>query len=136
MGCIARIGCLVLVVLLAICGWLTRDQWLPKLTGHPATSGSVAESPWQPLSPEAGSRGKRKIDENTIKTIIRRSRQLRVGMDEPLSSRIPRAPSNNTVATTRVAPAWWKPAGAISLYPFLPGQVSRRGLLWLASLMP
>jgi len=63
MGCIARIGCLAMVVLLALAGWLTRDQWLPKLTGHSATGGSVAESTWQPLSPEAGSRGKRKIDE-------------------------------------------------------------------------
>jgi hypothetical protein len=63
MGCFARIGCLVLVVLLAIGGWLTRDQWLPRLTGHPVGSGSTAESTWQPLSPEAGSRGKRKIDE-------------------------------------------------------------------------
>jgi hypothetical protein len=62
MGCIARLGCLVMLALLAIGGWLTRDQWLPKLTGHPSTSAST-ESGWQPLSAEAGSRGKRKIDE-------------------------------------------------------------------------
>lgn len=61
MGCIARLGCLVMLALLAIGGWLTRDQWLPKLTGHTATTS--AESAWQPLSAEAGSRGKRKIDE-------------------------------------------------------------------------
>ena len=62
MGCIARLGCLVMLVVLAIGGWLTRDQWLPRLTGRaPATE--VAASPWQPLSPEAGSRGKRKIDD-------------------------------------------------------------------------
>jgi hypothetical protein len=62
MGCMARLGCLVLLVLLAVCGWLTRDQWLPKLTGRAATTASM-ESVWQPLSAEAGSRGKRKIDE-------------------------------------------------------------------------
>ncbi len=62
MGCIARIGCLVMVALLAIGGWLTRDQWLPKLTGHSGSS-TAAESTWQPLSPEAASRGKRKVDE-------------------------------------------------------------------------
>src|SRR5678815_3786923 len=61
MGCIARLGCLVMLALLAIGGWLTRDQWLPKLTGHPSTTASV--SSWQPLSPEAGARGKKKIDE-------------------------------------------------------------------------
>jgi hypothetical protein len=61
MGCIARLGCLVLLALLAIGGWLTRDRWLHKLTGSSttaATSGPV----WEPLSPEAGARGKRKID--------------------------------------------------------------------------
>ena len=63
MGCIARLGCLVMVVCLAIGGWLTRDRWLPKLTGHGAATDSAALSAWQPLSPEAGARGKRKVDE-------------------------------------------------------------------------
>lgn len=62
MGCIARLGCLVMLALLAIGGWLTRDQWLPKLTGRSSTTASV-ESAWQPLSAEASARGKRKIDE-------------------------------------------------------------------------
>ena len=62
MGCFARLGCLVMLAVLAICGWLTRDRWLHKITGSsPATT--AAASPWQPLSPEAGSRGKRKLDE-------------------------------------------------------------------------
>ena len=63
MGCIARLGCLVVVALLAIGAFLTREQWLPKLTGRPTTTESAAVSVWQPLSPEAGARGKRKIDE-------------------------------------------------------------------------
>ena len=62
MGCIARLGCLVVVALLAIGAFLTREQWLPKLTGRPTTE-SAAVSVWQPLSPEAGARGKRKIDD-------------------------------------------------------------------------
>src|SRR5215208_4249141 len=62
MGCFARLGCLVMLALLAIGGWLTRDRWLHKITGNaPATT--AAASPWQPLSPEAGTRGKRKIDD-------------------------------------------------------------------------
>ena len=48
MGCFARLGCLVLLALLAAVGWLTRDQWLSKLTGRPTTA---AVSTWQPLSP-------------------------------------------------------------------------------------
>lgn len=61
MGCFARLGCLVMLALLAIGGWLTRDRWLHKITGSSAPA--VAATPWQPLSPEAGSRGKRKIDD-------------------------------------------------------------------------
>ena len=63
MGCIARLGCLVMLALIAVGGWLTRDQWLPKLTGHSSTTAGTASSTWQPLSPEAGIRGKRKIDD-------------------------------------------------------------------------
>jgi hypothetical protein len=60
MGCIARLGCLVMLAILAIFGWLTRDRWLHKLTGSSTTtSGPV----WEPLSPAAGARGKRKIDD-------------------------------------------------------------------------
>jgi hypothetical protein len=50
-----------MLALLAIGGWLTRDQWLPRLTGRTSTTASTV-SAWQPLSSEASSRGKRKID--------------------------------------------------------------------------
>jgi hypothetical protein len=63
MGCIGRLGCLIMVALLAIGAFFTRDQWLPRLTGRPIASESAAVSVWQPLSPEAGARGKQKIDE-------------------------------------------------------------------------
>jgi hypothetical protein len=56
-------GCLVMLALLAIGGYLTRDQWLPRITGRSSASESAALSTWQPLSPEAGSRGKQKIDQ-------------------------------------------------------------------------
>jgi hypothetical protein len=61
MGCIARLGCLVLLACLAVAGWLTRDRWMHKLAGSSAT---VSTAPvWQPLSPAAGARGKRAIDD-------------------------------------------------------------------------
>jgi hypothetical protein len=63
MGCIGRLGCLIVVALLGIGAFLTRDQWLPRLTGRPIATESAAVSVWQPLSPEAGARGKQKIDE-------------------------------------------------------------------------
>ena len=59
MGCFARLGCLVLLAVLAVAGWFTRDQWLPKFTGHASAPSSAATSTWQPLSPEAGARGKK-----------------------------------------------------------------------------
>jgi hypothetical protein len=63
MGCFARLGCLVLLALLAVAGWLTRDQWLPKITGHPTTTATSTVSGWQPLSAEASARGAKKIDQ-------------------------------------------------------------------------
>src|SRR5438309_1680091 len=56
MGCLFRIGCLVLVLCAAGAAWLTRDRWLPRLTGRSAAPPhAVASSPvWEPLS-QAGS---------------------------------------------------------------------------------
>src|ERR1043165_5533601 len=60
MGCIARLGCLVVLAILAVCAWFTRDRWMSKVTG---TAPVVATAPvWQPLTPEAGAKGKRTID--------------------------------------------------------------------------
>lgn len=61
MGCIARLGCLVLLALLAVGAWFTRDRWLHKVTGSPGVTTTTAPL-WEPLSPAAGARGKRAID--------------------------------------------------------------------------
>ncbi|HEX7980400.1 MAG TPA: hypothetical protein VF461_17485, partial [Gemmatimonadaceae bacterium] len=61
MGCIARLGCLILLVCLAIGAWFTRDQWLHKITGKPAVTSTAPQ--WQPLTPEASDAGKKKLDE-------------------------------------------------------------------------
>lgn len=59
MGCIARLGCLVLLCILAVVGWFTRDRWMSKVTGSkPAV---VTEQTWQPLTPAAAERGRRAI---------------------------------------------------------------------------
>jgi hypothetical protein len=62
MGCIARLGCLFVLAILAVAGWFTRDRWMSKLTGAPTVVPAVSERLWQPLSPAAGERGKRAID--------------------------------------------------------------------------
>ncbi|MEO8622149.1 MAG: hypothetical protein ABI625_13850 [bacterium] len=60
MGCIARLGCLVVLAILAVGAWFTRDRWMSKVTGKAPV---VATAPvWQPLTPEAGAKGKRTID--------------------------------------------------------------------------
>jgi hypothetical protein len=48
MGCIARLGCLIVLAILAVGGWFTRDQWLPqRFRSHPVVATST---PWEPLS--------------------------------------------------------------------------------------
>ncbi|MDB4884918.1 MAG: hypothetical protein JWN79_356 [Gemmatimonadetes bacterium] len=62
MGCIARLGCLVVLAILALAGWLTRDRWMHNLPGKaPAVATAPAEQTWQPLTPAAAERGRRAI---------------------------------------------------------------------------
>ena len=62
MGCIARLGCLVVLVGLAIGAWFTRDKWMSRVPGAAPPSAVSTAPVWEPLSPEAGARGKRAID--------------------------------------------------------------------------
>ena len=48
MGCIARLGCLFLLAILAVVAWFTRDRWMPeRLQSHTAAAGATT---WQPLT--------------------------------------------------------------------------------------
>jgi len=48
MGCIARLGCLFLLAILAVVGWFTRDRWLPeRFRTHAASTPAIA---WQPVT--------------------------------------------------------------------------------------
>ncbi|MEO6527976.1 MAG: hypothetical protein ABIP93_15255 [Gemmatimonadaceae bacterium] len=62
MGCIARLGCLVVLAVIAVVGWLTKDRWLHRVTGSPSSSTTTTGPLWEPLNPAAGARGKRAID--------------------------------------------------------------------------
>lgn len=60
MGCIARLGCLVLIAVLAIGGWYTKDLWLPeKYRSHPVTTSSVK---WQPVTTDGADRTRAALD--------------------------------------------------------------------------
>ena len=68
MGCLKRLGCLVVLVVIICAAWLTRERWIRILPGGTrapsdtrATTAS-ADGQWQPLAPEAAARGKRGID--------------------------------------------------------------------------
>ena len=58
MGCLARLGCLILVICGGVAAWLTRDRWLPKLTGRtaPPPRAAAVANPWEPLSQEGADR--------------------------------------------------------------------------------
>ena len=67
MGCIGRLGCLVVLVVLAGVAWLFRDRWLHLVNDGASgrvDSASVVtarEGVWQPLTPQGGERARRAL---------------------------------------------------------------------------
>ena len=58
MGCLRRLGCLVILLLLVAVAWLTRDRWMSRLTGaKPATATSSAVV-WEPLTDAGAARAR------------------------------------------------------------------------------
>ena len=53
MGCIARLGCLFLLLVACVVGWFTRDRWMPERFRAGASSASTAVATWQPLTDAA-----------------------------------------------------------------------------------
>jgi hypothetical protein len=59
MGCIARLGCLAVLVIAAVAGWFTRDLWLPeRYRSHAA----VASGAWKPLTTDGAQRTQAALD--------------------------------------------------------------------------
>jgi hypothetical protein len=61
MGCIGRLGCLLILVLLGIGAWLTRDRWMSRLHLSPPAAAQAAVH-WQPLTPEGAKRARAALD--------------------------------------------------------------------------
>lgn len=62
MGCLRRIGCLAVIAVMLVGGFLLRGLWLPKLRGTPkGETATAAAGTWQPLTPEGGQRAQRVI---------------------------------------------------------------------------
>jgi hypothetical protein len=53
MGCIARLGCLFLLVVVGVVAWFTRDRWMPQRLHSGASSTPAAVAAWQPLNDAA-----------------------------------------------------------------------------------
>ena len=62
MGCLRRMGCLVVLVAIAIGLWITQPRWMPLVRRASNTREPVVERVWQPLSPDAAARGRRAIE--------------------------------------------------------------------------
>jgi hypothetical protein len=53
-GCLPRIGCVGLLVVIGVAGWLTRDRWFHRVTARTPTA---ATGPiWEPLTREGAER--------------------------------------------------------------------------------
>jgi hypothetical protein len=62
-GCIRKLGCLVLLVLLAAALWLTRGRWLPLVRGGGgAATATSTEGVWEPLTTAGAERARKAID--------------------------------------------------------------------------
>ncbi|MFN8572254.1 MAG: hypothetical protein U0132_09360 [Gemmatimonadaceae bacterium] len=46
-GCLRRIGCLVLLAVLAVCAWIFRDRWMPMVVGDRRPVAAT----WEPVTP-------------------------------------------------------------------------------------
>lgn len=60
MGCLSRLGCLTLLALCAVAAWLTRDRWLPQLTGRPVAT--AAAPVWESLTPAGAERARKALE--------------------------------------------------------------------------
>lgn len=64
MGCIARLGCLVVLLALVAGGWFTRDRWMsrvPWLRDRAATTSALPT--WQRMTPEGATRARRALEQ-------------------------------------------------------------------------
>ena len=62
MGCITRIGCLVLLAILAVVGWFTRDRWMGLIRDRDDAAVTATAVTWQPLTEQAAARARQAVE--------------------------------------------------------------------------
>lgn len=60
-GCIGRIGCGLLLLILGAVGWAYRDTWVPKVKELIAARGPAASAEWAPVNGDGASRAESRI---------------------------------------------------------------------------
>jgi hypothetical protein len=60
-GCLGKLGCLVIIALVAVGGYLTRDAWYPRVRSVVVSSPPAASVAWKPISPDAAAKGTRVV---------------------------------------------------------------------------
>jgi hypothetical protein len=62
MGCIGRIGCLIVVVILGVAAWFTRDRWMGLIRDRDEATVTATTSTWQPINDSSAQRGRRAVE--------------------------------------------------------------------------
>ncbi|HVT40233.1 MAG TPA: hypothetical protein VHE78_14425 [Gemmatimonadaceae bacterium] len=58
-SCLGRLGCLVVLAVIAVAAWFTRDYWYPRVRERfVSTPPAASAAQWEPLSPEGAARGR------------------------------------------------------------------------------
>lgn len=66
LGCMARLGCLVVVLVIAAAAWFTRDAWYPRYFGDRVAVEREAGAPvWEPVTETSSARGRELVAQLT-----------------------------------------------------------------------
>lgn len=60
-GCIGRLGCLFVLIVVAAIGWLSRDWWLPKVGFDRGAATASLDGQWEPVSAARAESARKKI---------------------------------------------------------------------------
>ena len=61
-GCIRKLGCLALLALLALGGWLYRDRWWPGRGGDARSDTASSAIVWEPITDEGAARARKAVE--------------------------------------------------------------------------
>jgi hypothetical protein len=53
MGCIARLGCLFVLLVACVVAWFTRDRWMPQRFRSGGSAATAAVASWEPINEAA-----------------------------------------------------------------------------------